>query len=119
MVHRHLVLFEVEVRNALLQRADEQVAGELILIRKAGGGDGLEAREVSLVGTVLADVAGEGVVVELVIVAVVAVGRGHLGRELQVCLVLLLEQLVLGRDASRGVCASAGLLAQGRSQRRG
>ena len=45
LVDRHLVLFEVEVGDALLQDANQEVVGELVLIGEAGGRDGLEAGE--------------------------------------------------------------------------
>ena len=35
LVDRHLVFFEIEVGDALLQHADQQIVRELILIRKS------------------------------------------------------------------------------------
>jgi hypothetical protein len=52
LVNGHLVFFEVEVSDALLENANEEVVGELILIREAGGGDGLNAGEEGAVGLV-------------------------------------------------------------------
>ena len=95
----HLVFFEAVVVEALLEGAHEQVVGELILLGEAGGGDGFEAGEKGLVGGVPAGDAGERVVVELVVVAVVAVGGGALGGVLEVGLILLFEESVLGGEA--------------------
>ena len=95
----HLVLFEAVVGEALLEGADEQIVGEQVLLGEAGGGDGFEAGEKGLVGGVAAGDAGERDVVELVVVAVVAVGGGALGGELEIGLVLLFEEGVLSGEA--------------------
>ena len=51
LVDRHLVFFEIEVGDALLQDANEEVVRELILVGEACGRDRLEggARKSSLV----------------------------------------------------------------------
>jgi hypothetical protein len=43
LVDGHLILFELVVREALLEDADEEVVGEEILFGKPGGGEGFEA----------------------------------------------------------------------------
>ncbi len=69
--------------------------GKDVLLGKAGGRDGLEAGEKFLVRGVLALGFGQGDVVELVVVAIVAVrGRGF-RRGFQVGLILLLKERVL------------------------
>ena len=45
LVDGHLVFFEVEVGDALLQNANQQVVRELVLIGEAGGRDRLQARK--------------------------------------------------------------------------
>src|SRR5208283_5835205 len=78
LIDGHFVLFEVEVGDALLQNANEQVVGELILVGESGGGDGLEAREEIAVDLIALVNGGERVFGELVVVAIVAEGRGAL-----------------------------------------
>jgi hypothetical protein len=79
LVDGHLVSFEVEVLDALLELALHELVGEEILVGEAGGVDGGEADEVGLVVGVEPGDVGEGVVGELVVVAVVADGGGALG----------------------------------------
>ena len=52
LVDRHLVLFEVEVADALLKDTNEEVVGELVLVGEAGTRDGLQSGQESLVGPV-------------------------------------------------------------------
>ena len=42
LVDRHLVLFEIEVGDALLKHANEEVVGELVLVGEAGRRDGFQ-----------------------------------------------------------------------------
>ncbi len=100
LVDGHLVFFEVVVVEALLEDAGEEVVGEDVLLGKAGGGDGFEAGEIGDVGGVAAIDGGEGAVGELVVVAIVSVGGGALGGVLEVGLVELFEESVLGGETS-------------------
>ncbi len=58
LVDWHLVFFEVEIGDALLKDANEQIVGKLILVGEASGRDGLEPGKKVRVGLVEA---GEGV----------------------------------------------------------
>ncbi len=91
LIDWHLVLFEVEVGDALLQHANQQVVRELVLIGEAGRRDGFESREEALIGFVPLHDGVERVLGELVVVAIVAEGRGALGKVAQIGLVILLE----------------------------
>ena len=99
LVDGHLVVLEVEGLDALLELALHELVGEEILVGEAGGVDGGEADEVGLVLGVLRGDAGERVVGELVVVAVVADGGGALGGVLEAGLPLVFEEGVLGGDA--------------------
>jgi hypothetical protein len=100
LVDGHLVFFEVVVVEALLEDANEEVVGEDVLLGEAGGGNGFEAAEVSDIGGVSAIDGGEGTVGELVVVAVVSEGGGAFGGVLEVGLVELFEESVLGGETS-------------------
>jgi len=52
LVDGHFIFLETVVGDALLEDADEEVVGELILIGEAGGGDSVEARQERLIGFV-------------------------------------------------------------------
>jgi len=52
LVDRHLVFFQVEVGEALLENTNQELVGKLIPIGEAGGSDGLKAAEEVLVGFV-------------------------------------------------------------------
>jgi len=95
LVDGHLIFFEIVVGDALLEDADEQVVGELVLIGEAAGGDGVEAREKRFVCFVALGDGFERVVGELVVVAIVPEGGGALGEVAQVSFVLLIEKGVL------------------------
>jgi hypothetical protein len=99
LVDGHLVVFELVVVEALLEDAREEVMGEKILLGEAGGGDGFEAGEVGDVGGMAAVDGGEGAVGELVVVAIVSVGSCALGCVLEVGLIELFEESVLGSEA--------------------
>ena len=96
---RDLNLSKTAHGYALPQGADQQVVGELVLLWKAGGRDGLQSGKKGLVGLVAAEDCVEGVVGELVIVSVVAEGRGALGKVTKIGLVLLFEKRVLSGQA--------------------
>ena len=99
LVDGHLVFFEVVVGDALLQNANEQIVGESVLVGEAGGGDGLKARQEILVGLMALGDGGERVVGELVVVAIVAEGRGALGKVAEIGFVLFIEESVLRRQS--------------------
>jgi hypothetical protein len=100
LVDGHLVLFEIVVVEVLLEDAGEEIVGENVLLGEACGRDGFEAGEVGDVGRMAAIDGGERAVGELVVVAVVSVGGGALGGVLQVGLVELFEESVLGGETS-------------------
>ena len=52
LVDQHLILFEVEVRDALLKHADHEVVRELVLVGEAGARNGFEPGNKVLVGFV-------------------------------------------------------------------
>ncbi len=95
LVDWHLVLFEIEVGDPLLQNADEEVVRELVLVGEASAGDGFQPRQEGLVGLVALGNGFERVLGELVVVAIVAKGGGALGKVAEIGLVLLFEKGVL------------------------
>src|ERR1700730_7551303 len=99
LVDRHLVLFEVKVGDALLEDANQQVMGELVLIREARTRDGLKSAKEVLIDLVAPNDGIERVVGELVVVAVVAECGRAFRKAAEIRLVLLFEECVLGRDA--------------------
>src|SRR3984885_10414310 len=104
LIDWHLVLFEVEVGNALLQHADQQVVRELILIGKAGRGDGFELCEETLISLVPLKDGIERVLRQLVVVAIISVGGGALGKAAELGFVIIVEEAVL-----RGYAVGGGL----------
>src|SRR5262249_22316695 len=68
LIDWHLVLFEVEVGDALLEHTNQQVVGKLVLISKARGWDRLKPLEEVLVSFMPLSDSLERVVGELVIV---------------------------------------------------
>jgi hypothetical protein len=116
LVDGHLVVFEFVVVEALLEDAGEEVVGEDVLLGEAGGGDGFEAGEIGDVGGVAAVGGGERAVGELVVVAIVSEGCGALRDVLEVGLIELFEESVLGGEAridggclgGEGVCGGDG-----------
>src|SRR5258708_247559 len=98
LVDRHLVLFEIEVGNALLQQTDQQVMGQPVLAGKAGGGDGFNPFQERFVRLMAQSDSGERIIGKLVVVAIVAKGGGALRLIAQVGLILLLKKSVLGGE---------------------
>jgi hypothetical protein len=95
----HLEILEGVVLIALLEGADQEFMGKDVLLGEAGGRDGLEAGEEFLVGGVVTVGFGQGDVVQLVVVAIIAVrGRG-LRRGFQVRLILLFKERILRGNA--------------------
>ena len=52
LIDWHLVLFEVEVGDALLEDTNQEVMGELVLVGEARTGDGFKPAKEGLVGVV-------------------------------------------------------------------
>jgi hypothetical protein len=99
LIDRHLVLFEVIVVQTLLENADEEVVGEGVLLGKTNGRDSFEATEEGGVGAVTARHRGKRMIGELVVVAVVSDGGCALRRVLEIGLVDLFEEGVLGGES--------------------
>src|ERR1700730_2068526 len=99
LVDRHLVLFEVKVGDALLEDANQQVVGELVLIGEARTRDGLKSAKEVLIDLVAPNDGIERVVGELVVVAVVAEGGRAFWKVAEIRLVLLFEECFLSRHA--------------------
>src|ERR1700675_4955713 len=99
LIDRHLVLFEVEISDALLEYSNEELARELVLVGKASARDGFQPAKEGLVGPVTHGDGVERVVAKLIVIAVVTEGRGALGKVTEIRFVLLFEKRVLGFDA--------------------
>ena len=98
LVDWHLVLFEVEVCDALLEDTNEEIVGEFILIGETSTRDSLKAGEKCLISLVALGDRVERLLRELVIVAVVAERRGPLGKIAEIGLILLFEERVLSSE---------------------
>src|SRR5260221_11744190 len=101
LADRHLKFSQVEVGDALLEDTNEEVVGELILVGKAGDGDGIKAAQESMVGFVAVSNGGERIVAELIVVAEGAVRSHASGGVGEVGLVLLVQKVGLPNQASR------------------
>jgi hypothetical protein len=99
LAERHLVFLERMVVDALLQRAHQHLVRHHILRGKTAGRYRHQARKEILVAGVAASDSLERVVVQLLVVAIVAVGRRALGISFQIRLVLLFEQRVLSCES--------------------
>jgi hypothetical protein len=95
LAHGHLVFLEAVVVDALLEGAHHDVVGECVLLWKSCRRNGVQTREKGLVSGVLVLDCGEGAVIQLIIVAIVSKGGGHLRVGLQVGLILLFKERVL------------------------
>ena len=115
----HLVLLEVEVVGGLLEVAQEKIVGGTVFFGETFGGDGLDAGEVGRVDVVAALDGGEGVVAELVVVAVVADSGGEGGGKLEVGLPGLGEESVLRGETGGGVVGGGGLREDGGAEDEG
>ena len=99
LVDRHLILFEAEVGDALLQNANHQIVRELVLIGELSRRDRLQPFQEPFVRLMSAQDGRERVVGELVVVAIVAESRRTLRKIAQIAFVLLVEERVLRRQA--------------------
>jgi hypothetical protein len=99
LIDGHLVVFEVVVVETLLEDAGEEIVGEDVLLGEACCRDGFEARQVGEVFGMATLDGCEGVVGELIIVTIVPEGGGAFGGVLEVGLIELFEESVLGGEA--------------------
>src|SRR3954453_7496308 len=96
---RHLVFLEIEVGYALFKGANHEFLGELVLIGKAGGCDGLQSPQEVRVGLVPLLDGGKRVVSELVVVAIVTESGCALRKIAEIGFVLLVKERVLCGEA--------------------
>src|ERR1700675_1515251 len=109
LIDGHFILFELEIGDALLQNARQQVMRELVLVGESGSSDGLDTPQKALVRFMVLRDSIERVVIELVVIAVVAEGRGALGEIAQFGLVVVVEDSILrGNAVPCGFCVLAG-----------
>src|SRR5579871_2794912 len=95
LIHWHLIFLEIEVRDSLLKHTHHEVMRELVLIREAGGLDGLKACQKIHVGLMTA---GDGIVrqiCKLVVIAIIAKGGGSLREVPLIGFVLFFKKSVL------------------------
>jgi hypothetical protein len=95
LIDGHLVFLEVEIGDALLKDANEEVVGKLILVGKTGGGDGLKAREEGTVGLIAAGDGGERIVGELIVITVISKSGGALRETAKFSFVVFVKEGVL------------------------
>src|SRR6185437_14959505 len=95
LVHRHLVLFELVIRDALLELLLHHLMRQRVMLRETSDRYGLQTRQELLVPLVSASLPREGVVVEAVVVAIVAVSGGELRVRLEIRFVLFVKERVL------------------------
>ncbi len=81
VIHRHLVFFELEVRESLHQRTLHYFVRQFVLLRKTGRRNGVQAREKTLVGGVLALIRRGRIIFQLIVISVVADGRSRVPDE--------------------------------------
>src|SRR3954454_14065441 len=108
----HLVFFEVEVINALLEHANKKIVRELVLVRKARSRNGLKALQKILVSLVALGDGRKRVLGKLVIVTIVAKARGSLRCVAKIGLILLFKESIL---CSQPVSNRFGVLGEGRN----
>src|SRR5258708_34834648 len=109
LVDWHLVFFEVEVGDTLLQDTNQEIVGKLVLVGESSARDGFKPGEEGLIRVVVLGDGVERAVGELVVVAVVSEGGSALGEIAEIGFVLLLKKSVLGGEA---VCGWLGHLGQ-------
>ena len=102
-VDRHLVLFKIEIRDALLQDTNQQVMRKLILITEPSGRNRIQAVQEVLVCFVPLRDGCERIVIQPVVIAIITESSRPLREISEVGLILLLEERVLlGDSLSRG-----------------
>src|SRR5260221_1748945 len=99
LVDWHLVFFEVEVGDTLLQDANQEIVGKLVLVGESSARDGFKPGEEGLIRLVVLGDGVERAVGELVVVAVVSEGGSALGKIAEIGLVLLFKKSVLSGEA--------------------
>jgi hypothetical protein len=99
LVDGHLILFEVEVGDALPQDTHQEVVRKLILVGKSRTRNGVKPAKEGLICLVALHDGFERVLGKLVVVAIVAEGGSTLRKVAEIRLVLLFEKCVLGGEA--------------------
>src|SRR5258706_12852854 len=96
LVDWHLVFFEVEVGDTVLQDTNKEIVGKLVLVGESSARDGFKPGEEGLIRVVVLGDGVERAVGELVVVAVVSEGGSALGKIAEIGFVLLLKKSVQG-----------------------
>ncbi len=99
LVDRHLVFFEIKIRDALLQHTNHEVVRELILTREAGTRNRLEAAQEAFVGIMALHNRRERILPELVVIAIIAIGGSPLRKVAEIRLILIIVKSILSREA--------------------
>src|SRR5258708_13787088 len=99
LVDWHLVFFEVEVGDTLLQDTNQEIVGKLVLVGESSARDGFKPGEEGLIRLVVLGDGVERTVGELVVVAVVSECASALGKTAEIGLVLLFKKRILGGEA--------------------
>src|SRR5258708_35305119 len=99
LVDWHLIFFEVEVGDTLLQDTNQEIVGKLVLVGESSARDGFKPGEEGLIRLVVLGDGVERAVGELVVVAVVSEGGSALGKIAEIGLVLLFKKSVLSGEA--------------------
>src|ERR1700679_1110824 len=99
LIDRHFVLFEAEIGDALLKNSDQEVVGELGLVREAIGRDSLKPNQEGLVFLVALGDGLKRVIIELIVVSVIAERRSPLWRIAEIRFVLFVEHCVLSGES--------------------
>ena len=99
LVHRHLPLLELRAFLVQFEFAHEQILARLLLVGEPGGVDRRQAQQKLLLPRQRVIHRLHGVVAGLVVVALVAEGRGKLGIVLELVLPVLVEEIAEGLAA--------------------
>ena len=95
LIDRHLILFQIEIGDALLQHANQQVVRKLILVGKTRRRDSFKPPQKRLIRLVPLRQPIQRIVVQLVVVAVIPKRSRPLRQKTQIRFVLLLENYIL------------------------
>src|SRR5712675_1393554 len=99
LINRHLVFFQIEIGDTLLEDSNKKVVGKLILVREAVRADRIEPAQEAAVRLITFCDGSKRVVAELVVISIIAVRGRASGKIAQVRLVLLVKESVLRSDA--------------------
>src|ERR1700722_6301815 len=102
VIHRHLVFFELEIRDSLRQRTLHHLVRQFVLFRKAGRRNGVQARQKTLIGGLLTLISRGRKIFQLIVISVIADGGRAFRVSLEIRLVLLLEKRVLRGNPGGG-----------------